>query len=126
MDGDCENKEANQYWGYRINFVAAQVGGCQMLVTPSTHVLWAFDAFGTNTFLKLDGPQTAELGQTVTLTVRNGSDNVLNPIEGASVGGGTTGADGTVKVKMISKGESTFKAEKKGTIRSNALKILVA
>ena len=68
VDGDCENKEANQYWGYRINFVAAQVGGCQMLVTPSTHVLWAFDAFGTNTFLKLDGPQTADLGQIVTLT----------------------------------------------------------
>jgi hypothetical protein len=63
----------------------------------------------------------------VTLTVRNGTNNALNPIEGASLGQGigTTGADGTVKVKLTSRGVNTFKAEKEGTIRSNAVSILV-
>ena len=127
IGGDAQNEDTNQFWGLLVNFFFSPVGGFQTRATPFTRILWACDAFNTFTFLSIDGPKTARFGQTVTLTVRNGTNNALNPIAGASVGGGfgTTGADGTVRVRLTSRGVTTFKAEKEGTIRSNALSILV-
>jgi len=116
---------ATQFWGLLVNFVFAEVGGCQEQVSGGTHVLWAFDAFNADAFLFLEGPHTTRQGESVTLTVKNGT--VGNPISGASVGDkfALTDADGRVTVNFETSGTQILKAEKEGTIRSNALKILI-
>ena len=114
-----------QFWGLLIDFVFSDVGGCQLRATKNTHILWAFDAFNANAFLALEGPRVAKVGEIVTLIVRNGTQG--DPISGAEVGGGLlTDGKGQVDVKLEEKGLRTFKAEKEGTIRSNALTILVS
>ena len=67
----------------------------------------------------------AKVGEIVTLIVRNGTQG--DPISGAEVGSGLlTDGKGQVDVKLEEKGLRTFKAKKEGTIRSNALNILVS
>lgn len=114
-----------QFWGLLANFVFTPVGGCQERATPLTHILWAFDAFNADAFLFLEGPSAALPGQPVTLTVKNGTEG--NPISGASVGHGfpLTDAQGHVTVSFGTRGVQSLKAEKEGTIRSNALEIVV-
>lgn len=83
----------------------------------------AFDAFNKAHFLKLAGPLTARVGQTVTLTVTDGATG--SPIAGAEVEGQTSDASGHVSVTFGSIGLKGVKAEKGDSIRSNKLTVVV-
>ena len=45
---------ATMFWGLLVNYKFTPVGGCQFEVKAGDQVLWAFDAFSKNYFLKVD------------------------------------------------------------------------
>ena len=112
-----------QFWGLLLNFQFTPVGGCQQQVKEGQHVLWAFDAFNKTHFLKLDGPEKAARGTPVTYTVTDGMNNT--PIEGASIGGATTDANGKATISFTRSGEHTLKATRSDSLRSNAVDTIV-
>ena len=118
-----QSQTSTQFWGLLLNFQFTPVGGCQQQVKTGDEVLWAFDAFSKNSFLKLSGPKTAMVGKAVTLTVKDGSTG--NAVAGATVNGQTSDVDGKVSVVFGKKGVVTVKAEKEGSVRSNAVPLLV-
>jgi hypothetical protein len=113
---------ATQFWGLLLNGQFTSVGGCQQRVALGDHVLWAFDAFNAAHFLKLTGPHAAHAGQPFTVTVTDLMTG--DPISGATVGGQTTAANGTATI-TANQGIRRFKAQQTGSIRSNALTVLV-
>lgn len=106
-----------------LDFQFTPVGGCQQEVKFSNEVLWAFDAFNANAFLKLTGPITTRVNKDVVLTVTDGSSG--SHIEGAAVDGKVTDVNGHVTLTFTSPGVKTLKAEKESAIRSNGLVVLV-
>lgn len=111
-------------WGILLDFQFTPVGGCQQQVKNGDHVLWAFDAFNKQHFLKLDGPVLVKSGVPATFTVTDGATG--NPIEGATVGGpGVSGVGGEVQVVFHSLGKRSLKAERNDSIRSNRVEFLV-
>ncbi|EKM61167.1 uncharacterized protein PHACADRAFT_247603 [Phanerochaete carnosa HHB-10118-sp] len=122
--GDGVNT-STQNWRLYVDFVASNVGGCQEQVSANRQVLWALQRSDVHTLLHLEGPHTASHGVPVVLTVTNGSTR--NPISGASVSNlfQPTNASGQVTVTFEEKRSVTLKATKEGTVRSNALTILV-
>lgn len=114
-------------WGILLDFEFTPVGGCQQRAKNGDHVLFAFDAFNKNHFLKLSGPTTVKAGHPVTFTVTDGATGV--PIGGAIVaGGGTseaTNADGEIQLAFELVGPRSIKAERSDSIRSNKLSFLV-
>jgi hypothetical protein len=109
--------------GILLNFVFTPVGGCQQQVKHNDHVLWAFNAFNVTAFLKLEGPHSARLDTPVTFTVTDGQTG--NPIEGADVNGVTSDEDGHVVLSFDKPEIVALKAEKMGTIRSNAVRLVI-
>ena len=99
------------------------MGGCQFQTEPKDKVLWAFDAFGKDFFLKLEGPKTARKGEPVTVTVTDAMTG--EPLAGATIKDQTTNAEGEATFNFTSKGLKKLKAERKDAIRSNAIYILV-
>lgn len=61
--------------------------------------------------------------QPITVTVIDGSTN--DPIEGASIGGQLTNADGHATLTFGTDGVHNLKAERADSIRSNTLKVIV-
>jgi hypothetical protein len=114
---------STEFWGILLDFEFIPVGGCQQEVKPNDEVLFAFDAFNKDHFLKLSGPGTAQVGKPVTLTVTDGRDG--SPVAGAAVNGKTSGANGAVSVTFTKAGETGVKATKSDSIRSNQLTIKV-
>jgi len=112
-----------EFWGILLNFEFTPVGGCQQEVKKNDEVLWAFDAFNANAFLKLAGPTLAHANSPVVLTVTDGQTG--NPIDGATVDGDTTDASGHVSVTFPHPGVQKLKATKPGAIRSNQIVIVV-
>jgi len=112
-----------EFWGLLVNFQFTLVGGCQQEVGPGQKVLWAFNAFNVSAFLDLSGPTAVKPGQSATFRVIDGESG--NPVAGADVGGQVTGATGHVQLTFDTAGETSLKASKDGTIRSNALNVLV-
>ena len=107
-----------------VNPRYTKVGGGQQLVQEGDHVLFAFDAFNKQHFLKLTGPMTTTVGVPITVAVVDGCTNT--PISGATVRGRKTDARGYVTIAFRSPGIHTLKAERDvDSIRSNALKINV-
>lgn len=121
IGGDTETD--TQFWGLLLNFHFTAVGGCQQEVSFGDDILWAFDAFNANAFLKLDGPITAGINEPVILTVTNGSSGL--PIEGATIDGQISDLNGHVTLKFASSGIHSLKAEKSAAIRSNSVNIVV-
>ncbi|KZT35126.1 hypothetical protein SISSUDRAFT_1035782 [Sistotremastrum suecicum HHB10207 ss-3] len=115
---------ATQFWGILLNFQLIPVGGCQQQVTNGQEVLFAFDAFNKSFFLKASGPPVAKVGKAVVVTVIDGTSGVA--IEGASIGGELTDANGHASITFSSKGLKKLKATRSDSIRSNAVEILVA
>lgn len=115
---------ATQFWGYALNYVGSQVGGCQQLVAGGDEVLFAFDFFSKAHLLKLIGPGKVATGAPVAVKVTDGGDG--SPIVDASVSGSPTGPDGSATLTFDSAGLRTLKAEKADSVRSNALKICVS
>lgn len=115
-----------QFWGILLNFVFTPVGGCQQQVkTLDDHVLWAFDAFNAEHFLKLDGPHVVRAGTPVQFTVVDGINNTNVPLAGARVDGHVTDSNGQVVLTFPSAGLHSLKATRPASIRSNRLDVLV-
>jgi hypothetical protein len=100
------------------NGVGSLVGSCQEKIADGDEILYAYAPFG-DVVLRLTGPSSAKPGGPVTLKVTDAG--TAAPIQGASVGGQTTGADGTAQVTPAAPGPASFKATRSGAIRSNAV-----
>lgn len=133
---DANDFANNRYWGIALNLVPPSVGGCQQQVADGNEVLFAYDFFqpdfSNKPLLKLEGPQVAETGTPATLQVSEigcvdftCAATTTAPATGAAVAGQTVGADGTATVLFPAAGTAHLKAEKTGTIRSNAIDICV-
>jgi len=118
-----DTQTSTDFWGLLVNFQFAEVGGCQQEVRLDDQVLWAFNAFNANAFLKLTGPSVVKEGETATFAVTDGLTG--DAVQGASIGGETTDANGHAVVMFKTPGAHTFKATKESTIRSNELVVLV-
>jgi len=114
---------STEFWGILLNYEFTPVGGCQQEVKRNDEVLFAFNAFNANAFLKLTGPSTAHKGHPVIFTVTDGQTS--KPVAGATVDGQTSNANGQVSVTFTNDGRQTVKATKSNAIRSNKLTIIV-
>jgi hypothetical protein len=115
---------ATEFWGLLDNFQFTPVGGCQQEVHNGDQVLWAFNAFNAQYFLKLAAPSTASVGVPFQVTVIDGSTG--SPISGATVGGAQTDASGHAMVTIQSSGIVTLKASAPNSIRSNGVAVAVS
>jgi len=113
-----------KYWAYALNYKFPDLGGCQQRVGAGDDLLFAFDSYG-KPLLKLGGPARVAVGETAILSVTDGTTG--QPAAGASVTGlpGSTDADGRLGVAFGDPGFKSLKAERAGSIRSNALRICV-
>jgi hypothetical protein len=112
------------FWGYARNYTYPQVGGCQQRVATGDEVLYTFDSFG-KPLLKLDGPRRAVVGQSVALSVTDGTTG--QSLDGATISGvpGTTGVDGRLSASFGTDGVQRLKAARDGAVRSNSIEVCV-
>jgi hypothetical protein len=126
---DASDLATSRFWNFAVNFVPAQVGGCQQAVHQRDDVLFAYDSSCncppdyTKQLLKLSGPSRAVLAQPFEVTVTDGETGAA--VEGAAVGSGTTDAQGHATVALGSAGVAMLKASKPNTVRSNAVAVCV-
>ncbi|KAJ7348453.1 hypothetical protein DFH08DRAFT_778964 [Mycena albidolilacea] len=120
--GDSTETDS-QFWGILLNFQFTPVGGCQQEVNAGDHILWAFDAFNAQHFLKLEGPKKAKRGVPTNFTVTDGMTG--EAVEGATVNGVTSNAGGVVRIALGKKGLHGLKATLDGSIRSNQVQVEV-
>jgi hypothetical protein len=111
------------FWGYALNFIPSQVGGCQQQVHAQDEVLYAYDFFSKAHLLRLDGPPRAATGRPFEVTVTDGQSGA--PIDGASVAGASspTDAAGHASVAVNAPGIAPLKAERADSVRSNAISV---
>jgi hypothetical protein len=114
-----ESATSSQFWGLIVNGKFSNSGGCQVRLSQSDEVLYAFDAFSKSAILRLAGPGTATVSQPINVTVTDTQSDT--PAANASVQGTTTGADGVAAVTFGQEGIYRLKAERADAIRSNAL-----
>jgi hypothetical protein len=107
------------------NYQFTPTSGCQFEVAPNDDVLWAFNAFNANYFLKVTpASATMTVGQTVVFTIQDGTTGV--DIPSASFAGLTSNANGQVTYTATTPGCYSFKASRSDSIRSNAVSINVS
>lgn len=116
-----ESQAGSNYWDFWVNGKGAveleYVGGCQLGLKKGDSVVWAItDGSQALLVLKATGAASAP---NVTVKATNGATG--EPVAGASVGGRTTGADGTATVARPKRGALRLKATSTGYIRSNAV-----
>jgi hypothetical protein len=129
-----EAATATQFWGIAVNRRPLAVGGCQVHVSPADEVLFAFDffepdpPFAERPMLGLVGPARAAAGRPVGLSVTESAppEFQARPAAGAAVAGTATGPDGAATVTFGEPGLVRLKAERDGSIRSNALLVCVS
>jgi hypothetical protein len=115
---------STQFWGLLLNYQFTPVGGCQQAVSAGDEVLWAFDAFNAQYFLKLTAPVTETTqGSPITVTVTDGGSGT--PIQGAQIGNVVTDANGNASLQFTKTGAFSLKASRSDSIRSNAVVITV-
>jgi hypothetical protein len=119
----AEPSTSSEFWGVFINGVQTQVGGCQVLVQPGDEVLWTFDAFSKTGALSLAGPNATQTNKPIAVRVTDVATKA--PVAGATVGGGTTGADGVATLSFPEIGVYLLKADKQTHIRSRGLRVCV-
>ncbi|KAF5334067.1 hypothetical protein D9757_015464 [Collybiopsis confluens] len=90
------------YWTLYIDYQFQQRGGCQLIAKPGQRVLWVFGASENTPFLDLHGPTTVRRNQSTTFGVINGRNG--EPIEGATVRGQQTTANGQVQLTFDTAG----------------------
>jgi hypothetical protein len=122
------SETSTEFWGVLVNYELISVGGCEFRLQNGDEVLWAFNAFNAEHFLKLSGPNFSLTGHPTTVKVTEGSDG--EPIAGALV----EAPNGTQEAETNAKGEATItfrhpglvflKASKPGSVRSNSLIVL--
>lgn len=115
---------ATQFWGVLVNYEFTPTGGCQSEVKSGDQILWVFDAFNQQYFLKVE-PRTitVQKDKPKTVTVTDGSTGT--PISGAVINGVTTDANGKATLTFPRRGVFQYKATKSGAVRSNVLVVLV-
>jgi len=120
-----DTQTSTEFWGILVNFSFIQVGGCQQIVKHNNDILFAFDAFNAEFFLKLTGPEIVLVGETVIYNVTDGRTG--KPVAGADVDGFTTDSKGNAIVTFTKEeaGVVVLKAFKPGSIRSNELVVFV-
>jgi Prenyltransferase and squalene oxidase repeat len=126
---DGSDDATASYWGVLVDwrYVA---GGCRASAAPGAEVLWAYGAERKAFILRLAGPSRAAVGETVTVTVRDGRIRPAagtdgGPVMGAVVGGVATDAEGHARLRYDTAGLRLLKAEHPDGIRSNALALCV-
>jgi hypothetical protein len=103
--------------------VAADFGGCGQAIADGGEALFAYGT-GSEQLLRLSGPATVRPGEAAPLTVADRTTG--QGVAGATVAGRTTGADGKLTTDpLTARGPVTFKAERPGAIRSNAVTVCV-
>ncbi|HTR73558.1 MAG TPA: hypothetical protein VMG80_08170, partial [Solirubrobacteraceae bacterium] len=124
------------YWGYAVNYTTAEVGGCQIRLSPGSEVLWAYNFFGLSHLLDLSGPSLAQVGVPFTVHVVDGQTG--QAIAGAAIGediGGVTATiagspvtdtSGNATLTLSHAGAVKLKATAPESVRSNGLSIEVA
>jgi hypothetical protein len=114
------------FWGYALNFVPSQIGGCQQRVQQGDEVLFGYDFFSKAHLLRLDGPARAVTGQPFAVTVMDGQSGA--PLDGATVAGaaGPTDAAGQTTITAATAGLVSLKAERADSLRSNAVLVCVS
>ncbi|KAK1221999.1 hypothetical protein PQX77_015178 [Marasmius sp. AFHP31] len=128
-----DDQTATKFWGVLLNYQFTPVGGCQAKVTPHDDVLWAFDAFSKEHFLKLEAPLHVKKGALARLKVTDGTTGAplssakLNKISGPGGAAvlGTSTEDGTISVAFSDAGVYTLKASRDDSIRSNGVILVV-
>ncbi|KAL9016959.1 MAG: hypothetical protein Q9185_005698 [Variospora sp. 1 TL-2023] len=116
---------STQFWGLLVNYQFTPVGGCQYIVKAGDDVLWAYDAFNKAHFLKVTPDLlVVKKGSSKVVTVTDGSTG--EAIEGAVINGVTTDANGKATVTFLATGAFEYKATRDDSLRSNALRIVVA
>jgi hypothetical protein len=114
------------YWGYFLNNVASQLGGCQQQVAQGDDVLFAFASYGSPLLL-LAAPERAATGEAFQVTVQqnDGNGGPSTAANGANVTGATTDASGHATLSFPDAGSHVLKASRSGSIRSNAAAVCV-
>ena len=106
-----------------VNGQFASLGACADEAHTGDDALFAYGT-GSEQLLELAGPALARPGQTVALKVTDAGTHTA--VAGATVGGRTTGANGTAVVGPLNaRGIADFKATKTGAIRSNRVRVCV-
>ena len=113
------------YLAFYLNWQFADLGGCSQSVKQGDDVLFAHSNFSQSKVLRLSGPTTAD-----DRPERDGAGRGVRrlngtPASGASVGGATTGADGSATLSFPEKGIYRLKAERADAVRSNAVVLCV-
>ena len=129
IGGDTQT--ATQFWGILVNFEFTPVGGCQQEVNANDEILFAFDAFNANAFLKLTGPTVRPVPDSpVNFIVTDGHTG--KPVAGATLDAGfntfTSGpsdSNGRIVIIFNLPGLHQVKASRPGSIRSNQVTIQV-
>ncbi len=117
-----DTQTTTQFWWLAVNARESTTGGCQARVQAGDEVLWAYNGFG-KVPLRLRGPGAATVGQPVNFTVSDAADGSAET--GATVGGAVSGAGGVATLRFTAPGVYRLKAERAGSIRSNALSLCV-
>ena len=114
----AQNVSPFAYHRLFVNGAFASTGGCQIPAQTDQEVVWGYSS-DANRVLRLTGPSRVRPGEAFTVRVTNAKDGAA--VEGATVGGGTSDAQGDARVTVRDRGESTLKAEAAKSIRSNRL-----
>lgn len=113
-----------------MNYALTPGSGCETEVHSTDEVLWAYNAFNVNFFLRVEPTQTPVVlapGETMTFAVQ-GSDGEGNfaAITGATFNGQLSDANGNVVFTApTTPGTYRYKATRSDSIRSNAVTIEV-
>jgi hypothetical protein len=138
-----DSQTATQFWGTLDNFQFTPLSDCEQEVTPGKEVLWAYNAFNVNHFLKLSAPATTVApNQDLIVTVVDGSNGqamsgatvapvTTDPADGfETVDTGdpaavTTDGSGSATLSWSTPGWKRVKAVQASSLRSNRLDICV-
>ena len=120
---DATDLDANQFWGYALNWKSAELGGCQQQVRSGDEILFAYDFFSKTHLLRLTGPRRVTSGEPFSVRVTDGQTG--DPVRGAFIFDKRTNKRGRVRVTLVNRGVLLAKAEKPDSVRSNTLPIRV-
>jgi hypothetical protein len=124
IGSDAADVGSGRFWGLLLNGKPTDVGGCQQRVADGDEVLFAYDLFQKAHVLRLSASTTVvEAGRTTDLAVVDSQNGA--PVEGASVAGATTAADGHASAVFAAPGSFAVRAEKSDSVRSNAVTVCV-
>ena len=124
-DTNTGSPDFQPYWGYFLNWIATNVGGCQQQVAQGDDVLFAYGDYG-EPLLQLSAPARAATGESFQVTVQQNDGNGNRTVApGVAVSTQTTDAQGHATLSFSDAGVHQFKAFRAGSIRSNAASVCV-